>query len=305
MVDAGMLTLEEAANHPNASVLERAVGSQPNVEVEISTELKIEDGDAILLCSDGLSGYATDPEIATILRSPASVQEVPEHLVRLALQKGGEDNVTVQFIQYGTRKEALTEPKQPQEPKPITPQKRHTLLSTAAFLLLFGVICAGLYFYFERKLVNTKIQMLEVQKIAARNSQKMIEQVSNFAARILELQIQLAELKKNSESSTDTLTKELQETTASRNKASKLAKGFQQKFRTANAARDKAEKRAKELAQQLSAAKAGKAAAETEADGLRTKLDEANKELSELKSKQAKVPEGEENSQPTNQSKKP
>jgi protein phosphatase len=58
-------------------VLERAVGSKPGVEVDISDKLKLFDGDAILLCSDGLSGYVADPEIEKVLRSPASVQEIP------------------------------------------------------------------------------------------------------------------------------------------------------------------------------------------------------------------------------------
>jgi serine/threonine protein phosphatase PrpC len=106
MVQAGMLKPEEAIDHPNASVLERAIGIDQSVEAEISDTIRLKQGDALLLCSDGLCGYVADAEIVSVLRSQATVQEVPEHLVRLALQKGGEDNVTVQFIQYGTRKEA-------------------------------------------------------------------------------------------------------------------------------------------------------------------------------------------------------
>src|SRR5712692_2795094 len=90
MVQAGMLKPAEAADHPNASVLDRAIGSQPSVEVEISDALRLNDGDAILLCSDGLSGYVADPEIASVLQGQAPVQEIPERLVKLALQKGGE-----------------------------------------------------------------------------------------------------------------------------------------------------------------------------------------------------------------------
>ena len=106
MVQAGMLKSNEAVNHPNASILDRAIGSQPSVEVDISEPWQLREGDAILLCSDGLSGYVTDAEIASVLRSQAPVQEIPDRLIKLASEKGGEDNVTVQYIQYGTRPEA-------------------------------------------------------------------------------------------------------------------------------------------------------------------------------------------------------
>ena len=117
MVQAGMLKPEEAADHPDASVLERAIGSKPNVEVDISKELPLTDGDAILLCSDGLSGYVTSQEIESALRSPSTSQEMTTRLVNLALQKGGNDNVTVQFIQYGPRKAPqLVESPAPEKP---------------------------------------------------------------------------------------------------------------------------------------------------------------------------------------------
>jgi PPM family protein phosphatase len=105
MVQAGMLKPNEAIDHPNASVLDRAIGSQPSVMVDISKPWQLKAGDAILLCSDGLSSYVSDAEIASVLRSQAPVQEVPERLIKLALQKGGADNVTVQVIQYGRRQE--------------------------------------------------------------------------------------------------------------------------------------------------------------------------------------------------------
>ena len=117
MVQAGMLKPEEAADHPDASVLERAIGNKPNIEVDISKELPLTDGDAILLCSDGLSGYVTSQEIESALRSPSTSQEMTTRLVNLALQKGGKDNVTVQFIQYGPRKTPqLVEPPNPEKP---------------------------------------------------------------------------------------------------------------------------------------------------------------------------------------------
>jgi PPM family protein phosphatase len=132
MVQAEMLKPEEAIDHPNANVLDRAIGSKPSVEVDISDILRLHEGDAILLCSDGLSGYITDSEIASVLRSPATVQEIPDRLVELSLQKGGEDNVTVQFIQYGTRHKT----------KFITSRIRHPLFQIVLAFIL-GFICGA------------------------------------------------------------------------------------------------------------------------------------------------------------------
>jgi PPM family protein phosphatase len=110
MVERGMLSAHETFNHPNANIIERAIGSKSIVEVDISKELRLNDGDAILLCSDGLTGYVRDTDILRVLRSPEKVQEIPKRLVDLALQTGGKDNVSVQFIQYGERKETSVNP---------------------------------------------------------------------------------------------------------------------------------------------------------------------------------------------------
>jgi hypothetical protein len=80
------------------------MGTRPEVEVEISAPLILRDGDALLLCSDGLTGYVPEREIEDVLRGPAEVQEIPRELVRLALDRGGKDNVTVQFVQVGRRR---------------------------------------------------------------------------------------------------------------------------------------------------------------------------------------------------------
>lgn len=103
MVEKGMLKPEEAQNHPESSRLLRAIGHRPEIEVDIGNGIHLNDGDAILMCSDGLSGYVPDPEISAVLDTGLSVQQIPEQLVKLALKKGGEDNITVQFIQCGRR----------------------------------------------------------------------------------------------------------------------------------------------------------------------------------------------------------
>ena len=107
MVDAGLLAAADAASHPDAGVLDRAIGVLPDVKVELSGWIPLHGGDRMLLCSDGLHGYVTDSEIMTVLEYKASPQELTNRLVDLALQKGGEDNITVQLLEYGrSRKSA-------------------------------------------------------------------------------------------------------------------------------------------------------------------------------------------------------
>jgi protein phosphatase len=99
MIDAGILSPAEAERHPDACILERAIGVSREVMVDISPWIQVNKGDRILLCSDGLHGYVSDTEIADILNDQGTVQELVDRLVQLALGKGGEDNVTIQLIE--------------------------------------------------------------------------------------------------------------------------------------------------------------------------------------------------------------
>ena len=173
MVQAGMLKPAEAADHPNASILDRAIGSKPSVEVDISDTLRLHAGDAILLCSDGLSGYVADPEIVSVLRSQATVQEVPEHLVKLALQKGGEDNVTVQFVQYGTRQEVRLSTRE---------RLRPVLQMAAAFVLGVAVSAAGFYQLRESRFRGIESQLhadLQKSREELEDTKRQLQQVES------------------------------------------------------------------------------------------------------------------------------
>ncbi|WP_175425574.1 PP2C family protein-serine/threonine phosphatase [Trinickia violacea] len=98
LVDTGLLTDAQAATHPDAGILERAIGHAPQVEVEVGQWLRVRAGETCLLCSDGLCGYIGDADIAAIMRSDRTPQELADELVRLALERGGADNVTVQVV---------------------------------------------------------------------------------------------------------------------------------------------------------------------------------------------------------------
>lgn len=101
MIDAGTLTVQEAQHHPDASVLERALGQAPRVAVDVCGWITLRTGELCMLCSDGLCGYVDDTAIASAMSEGGSPQVIADRLVRLALDAGGEDNVTVQVLRYG------------------------------------------------------------------------------------------------------------------------------------------------------------------------------------------------------------
>lgn len=105
MLDAGLLTPAQAAVYPDSSVLDRAIGHRPTVQVDVSDWINLQPGDMLLLCSDGLSGYVSDSEIESILRADGDVQNTTDRLIECALGKGGADNVTVQLVRFAPRQE--------------------------------------------------------------------------------------------------------------------------------------------------------------------------------------------------------
>lgn len=90
---AGRLTHAEAAVHPQRSVITRALGATPELEVDTQV-VEVRDGDVLLLCSDGLSGLVGDDAIAGLLGDGSSLQAAVKRLVRAANDAGGDDNVT-------------------------------------------------------------------------------------------------------------------------------------------------------------------------------------------------------------------
>ncbi len=94
MVKSGEISEEEAEVHPHRSVLTRALGTEPDVTVDEFT-VTLMDGDRLLLCSDGLTGMATEEQITAILAAAPDPQDAADRLVRAANRAGGVDNITV------------------------------------------------------------------------------------------------------------------------------------------------------------------------------------------------------------------
>lgn len=92
-VRRGILTASEAESSTMQNVLLRALGTQPEVEVDIE-QVGLFPNDLLLLCSDGLTRMVTEPEIAGALQSEPDPQKAAEKLIKLANEGGGVDNVT-------------------------------------------------------------------------------------------------------------------------------------------------------------------------------------------------------------------
>ena len=92
----GLLSADEAAVHPRRNEILRSVGVLPDVEVEVA-DVDVHPGDRFVLCSDGLSGVVTDDEIAAVVQAE-SPEGAVDTLIRMANERGGPDNITVQIL---------------------------------------------------------------------------------------------------------------------------------------------------------------------------------------------------------------
>jgi PPM family protein phosphatase len=98
LVRRGRLTPQQAASHPERSILTRAVGLDPNVQVEQPAPLGLQPGDQMLLCSDGLTETVADEQLAQVLAGQADGDDACQALIAAANAAGGPDNITVVLL---------------------------------------------------------------------------------------------------------------------------------------------------------------------------------------------------------------
>jgi protein phosphatase len=113
LVRSGRLSPEEAETHPQRSVITRALGTDPDVDVDVfSVEAK--PGDLFLICSDGLTAMVDDATILDVVeRRRDDLDAAAKELIAAANRNGGEDNITVVFF------EIVSEAQKPSETKPM------------------------------------------------------------------------------------------------------------------------------------------------------------------------------------------
>lgn len=99
LVREGVLTEEEAQNHPMRNIITRAIGTDESVEVDVVVEERRK-GDLWLACSDGLHGLVDDRQMRDALRQYAP-EKAADVLLKAALDAGGRDNVTLVIVHDG------------------------------------------------------------------------------------------------------------------------------------------------------------------------------------------------------------
>lgn len=99
-IDAGLLTVEQAATSTYKNLVTRALGVDDTVMLELN-EYDVEVGDIYLMCSDGLSDMVEDPEIGSVLLGQQSMDQMAEQLVAVANDHGGRDNISVLLVLVG------------------------------------------------------------------------------------------------------------------------------------------------------------------------------------------------------------
>jgi PPM family protein phosphatase len=109
LIRQGKLTPEEAIEHPQRSVITRALGPEPEVEID-TRSYRARDGDVYLLCSDGLTTMVSDALLAEILLAHPRLRDAGEMLIKAANEAGGRDNITVVLVRVEEVEVATSSP---------------------------------------------------------------------------------------------------------------------------------------------------------------------------------------------------
>ena len=128
LVRRGKLTEEQAAEHPQRSIITRALGAEPTVEVDTWT-YPVRPGDVLLLCSDGLTSMVSEERMEEILRGSIDLGVAAQQLIDEANAAGGRDNITVVLSRIEDAR-ALADGAQPTEVR--SPDVDHEPAVTAA-----------------------------------------------------------------------------------------------------------------------------------------------------------------------------
>ena len=102
LVETGIVRAEDAEKHPQRHILTAALGAGREVAVDGAEQgMALRDGDDLLLCTDGLWSVVTEEELEAVVSSNSPAESCAA-LVKLARQRGGPDNITLQVLRVGT-----------------------------------------------------------------------------------------------------------------------------------------------------------------------------------------------------------
>ena len=146
MVQEGKLTPEEAEVHPQRSILTRALGAEPEVDVD-SLHIDLQKGDRLLLCSDGLSSVIGEELIRQVLSTTDELDDGCQRLIDEANAHGGPDNITVIVVEVttatGKTRAPVILPPEPAAAPAAKPERRLPVRGIAWGMALIVVLLGG------------------------------------------------------------------------------------------------------------------------------------------------------------------
>lgn len=148
MVEEGKLTPEQAETHPQRSILTRALGAEPDIDVD-TLEIQLLPGDRLVLCSDGLSSVIGDEQILATLADSKGLKEACKRLIDLANERGGPDNITVVVVEVtgeGAARPAgsvVAPPRREISPAPVARRERRRI-PVRPIVWILAVVVLGL-----------------------------------------------------------------------------------------------------------------------------------------------------------------
>ena len=105
LLKAGQITAEEAERHPQRNIITQSIGQKDEIQPDFGI-ITLEEGDYIVINSDGLSNMVAGSEIYDILKSDLTLPEKAQTLIRFANNAGGLDNITVALVYFDKEEEA-------------------------------------------------------------------------------------------------------------------------------------------------------------------------------------------------------
>ena len=135
LVRRGELTPREAAQHPQRNVITRAIGADPVIRADV-LDLDVLQDDVVMLCSDGLTGFVSDAEIADILSRDDNLDTRAAELTAAANDAGGLDNITVVLARIGVGAEAVLDI--PDEHPRMGDTAQHPIVGATAPVTVIG-----------------------------------------------------------------------------------------------------------------------------------------------------------------------
>lgn len=156
LVDKGDLDPEAAFSHPYSNVITKCLDGATKHAVPESRKYEIQDGDILLLCTDGLSGLCRDDEIIKVISENEDLQACKNALIKAALNNGGHDNVTVAMAALKNQTD--------EDDKPLLrgtvdlkkkKRKKNTHFWIYFILLVFAALCIAAYIYLDFNAILT------------------------------------------------------------------------------------------------------------------------------------------------------